>query len=131
LISAVAAILKPIVFWRLPALTEFLPASGLQVSATIDAVGAIFEYLFGVYIQVYLIAVCFFWIRGLSFEEGELFRFGVRRFSYVLEWAGLVVFTSTLLLRVPLLLAYFTNIPDVLDYLPIQRVIMCALIILF
>ncbi len=131
LVSAVAAILKPIVFWRLPALTEFLPASGLKVSATIDTVGFIFEYLFGVYIQVYLIAVCFFWIRGLSFEEGELFRFGVRRFSYVLEWAGLVVFTSTLLLRVPLLIAYFTNIPDVLDYLPIQRVVMCALIIAF
>jgi hypothetical protein len=131
LISAVAALLKPIVLWRLPALSEFLPASGLQVAATIDAVAFIFEYLFGVYIQVYLIAVCFFWIRGLSFEEGELFRFGIRRFSYVLEWAGLVVLCSTLLLRVPLLLAYFTNIPDVLDYLPIQRVIMCVLIISF
>jgi hypothetical protein len=132
LVSAVAALVKPIVFWRLPALGEFLPAAGLlKVSATIDAVAFIFEYLFGVYIQVYLITVCFVWIRGLSFEEGEMFRFGVRRFTYVLEWAGLVVFFSTLLLRVPLLLAYFTNIPDVLDYLPIQRVVMCALIILF
>jgi hypothetical protein len=131
-VSAVAALLKPIVFWRLPALAEFLPAAGvLKASATIDAVAFIFEYLFGVYIQVYLITVCFFWIRGLSFEEGELFRFGVRRFSYVLEWAGLVAIFSTLLLRLPLLLAYFTNIPDVLDYLPIQRVVMCALIISF
>ena len=110
----------------------FFPAGELlKFSATVDAVAFIFEYLFGVYVQVYLIAVCFFWIRGASFEESELFRFAVRRFSYVLEWAGLVVLFGILLLRVPLLLAYFTNIPDVLDYLPIQRVVMCALIITF
>ena len=87
------------------ALNRALPAAELlQVSASIDASAFIFEYLFGVYIQVYLIAVCFAWIRGLSFEEGELFRFGMRRFSYVLEWAGLVVLVSTLIVRLPLLL---------------------------
>ena len=55
----------------------------------------------------------------------------MRRFSYVLKWAGIVVLVSTLIVRMPLLLAYFMNIPDVLDYLPIERVIMCALIIAF
>src|SRR5205807_3280457 len=120
------------VYWALPLWGGLLPAQGvLQISASVDAVAFIFEYLFGVYIQIYLIAVCFAWIRGLSFEEGELFRFAMRRFSYVLEWAGIVVLVSTLILRVPLLLAYFMNIPDVLDYLPIERVIMCALIIVF
>ena len=87
--------------------------------------------LFGVYIQVYLITVCLAWIKGLGFEEGELFHFAMRRFSYVLEWAGILVIVSTLVLRLPLLLAYFTNIPDVLDYLPIQRVVMSGLIIAF
>jgi hypothetical protein len=67
----------------------------------------------------------------LSFEEGELFRFAMRRFSYVLEWAGIVVLVSLLIVRLPLLLAYFMNIPDVLDYLPIERVVMCGLIIAF
>ena len=132
LFSAVAALLKPIVYWALPIWGGLLPeADVLQVSASIDAAAFIFEYLFGVYIQVYLIAVCFAWIRGLSFEEGELFRFAMRRFSYVLEWAGIVVLLSMLILRLPLLLAYFTNIPDVLDYLPIQRAVMCGLIIAF
>ena len=131
LLSAVAALLKPVVF-ALPLWGGLLPgAELLQISASVDAVAFIFEYLFGVYIQVYLIAVCFAWIRGLSFEEGELFRFGMRRFSYVLEWAGIVVLVSTLIVRLPLLLAYFMNIPDVLDYLPIERVIMCGLIIAF
>jgi hypothetical protein len=131
LLSAVAALLKPVVF-ALPLWGGLLPGSELlQISASVDAVAFIFEYLFGVYIQVYLIAVCFAWIRGLSFEEGELFRFGMRRFTYVLEWAGIVVLVSFLIVRLPLLLAYFMNIPDVLDYLPVERVLMCGLIIAF
>jgi hypothetical protein len=132
LLSGIAALIKPFLFWALPIWGGLLPTADLlQLSATVDAVAFIFEYLFGVYIQVYLISVCFAWIRGLSFEEGELFRFAMRRFSYVLEWAGLVVLVSTLIVRMPLLLAYFMNIPDVLDYLPIERVVMCGLIIAF
>src|SRR4051794_26344562 len=132
LISGFASLIKPIVFWRLPEWAGLVPAAGLlRISATVDAVALIFEYLFGVYIQVYLITVCFVWIRGLSFEEGELFRFAMRRFSYVLEWAGIVVAVSTLILRVPLVLAYFIQMPRVLDYLPIARVLMSGLIIAF
>jgi hypothetical protein len=132
LISAIATLLKPIAFWRLPEWGGNVPAAGLlQISATIDAVAFIFEYLFGVYIQVYLITVCLAWIKGLSFGEEDLFKFAMRRFSYVLEWAGIVVITGTLIVRAPLLLAYFRNVPGVLDYLPLERVIMSGLIILF
>jgi hypothetical protein len=128
LLSALATLFKPIAFWRLPELP--VPAL-LQISATIDAVAFIFEYLFGVYIQVYLITVCLVWIRGLSFEEGELFRFAMRRFSYVLKWAGIIMLLSILIVRAPLLLAYFMNIPHVLDYLPLQRMLMSLVIITF
>src|SRR5438067_5202252 len=132
LLSGIAALIKPIVYWALPIWGGLLAAAELlQVSASVDAFAFIFEYLLGVYIQVYLIVVCFAWIRGLSFEEGELFRFAMRRFSYVLEWAGIVALLGTLIVRLPLLLAYFMNIPDVLDYLPIERVVMCGLIIAF
>lgn len=132
LVSAVAALLKPVVFWRLPEWGASEPAAKLlRLSATVDAVAFIFEYLFGVYIQVYLITVCLAWIKGLSFGEIDLAGFAMRRFSYVLEWAGIVVLVSTLIVRGPLLLAYFTNVPDVLDYLPGERFIMCALIIAF
>src|SRR5215470_17232672 len=132
LLSALASLLKPIVFWRLPEWIGLVPAAGLlRISATVDATAFIFEYLLGVYIQVYLITVCLAWIRGLSFEDGELFRFAMRRFSYVLEWAIIVVAVSTLIVRLPLVLAYFTNIPGVLDYLPIARVLMSGLIIAF
>jgi len=132
LLSALASLLKPIVFWRLPEWGGMVPTAGLlQISATVDAVAFIFEYLFGVYIQIYLITVCLTWIRGVSFEEGALFRFAMRRFSYVLKWAGIVVLLSTLIVRMPLLLAYFMDIPDVLDYLPLERVLMSGLIIAF
>ena len=132
LLSALASLLKPIVFWRLPEWGGMVPAAGLlQISATVDAVAFIFEYLFGVYIQIYLITVCITWIRGVSFEEGALFRFAMRRFSYVLKWAGIVVLLSTLIVRLPLLLAYFTDIPNVLDYLPLERLVMSGLIIAF
>src|SRR6266446_2362135 len=132
LFSALASLFKPIVFWRLPEWGGVVPAAGLlQISATVDTVAFIFEYLFGVYIQVYLITVCLAWVKGVSFEEGELCRFAMRRFSYVLKWAGIVVLVSTLIVRMPLLLAYFMHIPNVLDYLPLERVVMSGLIIAF
>src|SRR5437762_11473301 len=132
LLSALASLLKPIVFWRLPEWSGLVPAAGLmRISAAVDGTAFIFEYLLGVYIQVYLIIVCLAWTKGVSFEQGELFRFAMRRFSYVLEWAGIVVAVSTLIVRLPLVLAYFTNIPGVLDYLPIARLLMSGLIIAF
>ena len=132
LLSALATLFKPIVFWRLPHWGGLAPAAGLlQTSATVDAVAFIFEYLVGVFIQVYLISVCLAWVKGVSFEEGELGRFAVRRFSYVLKWAGVVVLVSMLIVRMPLLLAYFMQIPNVLDYLPLERAVMSTFIIAF
>ena len=132
LLSALASLFKPVIFWRLPAWSNVLPAAGLlKVSASVDAVAFIFEYLFGVYIQVYLITVCLAWIKGLSFTEEALFQFAVRRFSYVLKWAGVVILASMLVVRLPLLLAYFIDLPGVLDYQPIARYVMSGLIIIF
>ncbi len=131
-LSALASLFKLIVFWRLPAWSTVMPQAGLlRVSAGVDAAAFIFEYLFGVYIQVYLITVCLAWVKGLSFTEPALFEFAVRRFSYVLKWAGLFVLVSTLLVRLPLLVAYFVDLPGVLDYQPLARYVMSALILLF
>ncbi|MGI9115863.1 MAG: hypothetical protein DLM52_02425 [Chthoniobacterales bacterium] len=132
LASVLAALGKPLLYWKLPAWNnEISTAHLLKMSAAVDAIAFIFEYLVGVYIQVYLITVCLAWIKGLSFGESALFAFAVRRFSYVLEWAGIVVLVSFLVVRLPLLLAYFINIPDVLDYLPLQRAVMSLFILLF
>src|SRR5205814_9764565 len=58
-------------------------------------------------------------------------RFAMRRFSYVLEWAGIVVIVSTLIVRGPLLLAYFRELPHVIEYLPYERYFMSGLIMAF
>src|SRR5207237_1391984 len=77
LISALATLCKPIIFWKLSTwMSGPGAASWLKRSAIVIPTAEIFEYFFGVYIQVYLIAVCLAWIKGLSFSEGELFRFG-------------------------------------------------------
>jgi len=132
ILSACASLLKPLIYWQVPEGTRFLsPAHFLQTSATVDTVAFIFEYLCAVYLQVYLITVCLAWIKGLHFREGALLRFAMRRFSFVLKWLGLVVLASTLLLRLPLLVAYFRNVPGVLDYLPAGRCAMAALIFFF
>lgn len=132
LLSALAALLKPIVYWRLSEWSGMIPAGAvLKISATVDAVSFIFEYLFGVYIQVYLICVCLAWVKGLSFTEGHLVTFVMRRFSFVMRWALIVVGVSMLIVRLPLLLAYFMEIRDVLDYLAYERLVMSALIIAF
>jgi hypothetical protein len=132
LASTLATLCKPIVFWKLPVWIGAASTSRLfQISATVDAVAFLFEYFLGVYIQVYLITVCFAWIRGLSFGEEPLFQFAIRRFSYVLKWSGLVMLVGILIVHLPRMLAYFMNIPDVLDYLPIERALMCGLILIF
>jgi len=132
LLGALASLIKPLIYWPNPAWTHFLrPDVLLQTSALVDTVAFLFEYLCAVYIQVYLITVALAWIKGLQFREGELLRFAMRRFSFVLKWLGLVVLASTLLLRVPLLVAYFREVPGVLDYLPIGRCLMAVLLLCF
>src|SRR5437588_9789960 len=112
LVGTLAALLKPLVYWRLPSWNnEISTAHLLKLSASIDALSFIFEYLAGVYIQVYLVTLCLAWIKGLSFREGALFAFDMRRFSYVLDWSGIVVVVSMLVLRLPMLLAYFVSLP--------------------
>lgn len=130
LIAAFATLVKPVVFWRLPVWGSHTPVNLLQVSALIDSIAFVFEYLFGIYIQVYIITVCLAWIRGLSFQELALFRFAMRRFTYVLKWSGIILVVGLVIVRLPLVLAYFMNLPGVLDYLPIERAIMSGLIIL-
>jgi hypothetical protein len=132
LLSALASLFKPLIYSQLPERLHLLsPAHLLQTLAAVDTVAFVFEYLCAVYLQVYLITVALAWIKGLHFREGELLRFAMRRFSFVMKWLGLILLASTLLLRLPLLIAYFRDVPGVLDYLPIARCLMAVLLICF
>ena len=113
-VCAVAAILKPIVLYlSLPQLARVIPGAALlPLSFIIDWLSFIFEYLFGVCIQVYLILLVYAWVRGVSFTTSHLLDFAIRRFSSVMKWTALVMLISTLVIHLPLIfstIAPFSN----------------------
>src|SRR5256885_2127939 len=96
---------------------------------TIESVAGIFDNATTTYPLSALAAILFLvnW-RGLD-------RTFWRALSKLYRWWSipmyLVFLVSTLVLRLPMLLAYFINVPNVLDYLPLQRVFMSGFILAF
>lgn len=108
LLCAVAALVKPGLFGVLPRFNAFLGADALeQIGEIINWLGFIFEYLLSVGLQIYLVLLCFAWIRGLRFDFDELRRFALRRFSFVLKWPGVILGLSTLGISGPTILVSF------------------------
>lgn len=67
----------------------------------------LFEYLFGVCIQIYLILVAYCWVRGLTFHHASLLDFAIRRFAFVVKWAFVVMILSSVFIDLPLILKNF------------------------
>jgi hypothetical protein len=106
-ICAVAAILKPALYF-MPAYSARIPEEILlQLSSIIDWLSFLFEYLFGVCIQVYLILMVFAWVRGIHFTHSSLLDVAIRRLSYIMRWAAIVILISTLFIHLPLILMTF------------------------
>lgn len=108
-ICALAAIAKPALYISLP----FAGRSGsslqwLQAATVIDWLSFLFEYLFGVCIQLYLILLVYVWVRGINFTHEHLLDFAIRRFTSVVKWAAVVMIVSTVFIHAPLI---FSNIP--------------------
>lgn len=108
-VCALAALAKPFVY----AAPQVL---GLQQAAVelwfkwapvIDWLSFLFEYLVGVCIQIGLMLVAYCWVRGLSFTQQHLLDFAIRRFSFVVRWAVLVMLLSSAFIHLPLILKNF------------------------
>ena len=139
-ICAVAALLKPFVLYAgLPTLARFIPGAALlQVSSIIDWLSFLFEYLFGVCIQIYLILLVYVWVRGVNFTYSHLLDFAIRRFSSVMKWAAVVLALSTVLIHLPLILSnvapfsYYLTPPGVEYYVDhVARPLLALFLILF
>ena len=102
-VSAVAAVLKPFVLYGgVPALGKFIPGELLLPPAfLIDWLSILFEYLFGVCIQIYLILLVDVWVLGIDFTPQHLLDFAIRRFSSVMKWAAVVLGLSSLAIYLP------------------------------
>jgi hypothetical protein len=107
LICAVAAIIKPVMYGpSLLILSQHIQGVWLlQCSFVIDWLSFLFEYLFGVCVQIYLILMVFAWVRGLHFTHQHLLDFAIRRFSFVMKWSAIVMLLSTLFIHLPLVLS--------------------------
>jgi hypothetical protein len=109
LLCALAAIAKPLVY-----VPQLFKAVGpdfqllwFQWAPVVVWLSFLFEYLFGVCIQIYLILLAYVWIRGLTFTHRHLLDFAIRRFSYVVKWAAIVMLLSSLCIDAPLILKNF------------------------
>ena len=109
LLCALAALIKPVLLVFLRFAQD--PA-WFQWSQVIGWLAFLFEYLFGVYIQVYLILLAYCWVRGISFQRHDLVDFAIRRSSFVLRWAVVVMLLSTVFIDLPLILKNFFPLAD-------------------
>jgi hypothetical protein len=114
LACAVSAVVAPILFGpSLIYLNRIAP--GLLIvrwSAVIDWLSSLFAYLFGVGVQVYLILIVYTWLRGLNWTPVHLLDLAIRRFSFVVKWAAVVMVISSLLIDLPRVFALLFRFDD-------------------
>ncbi len=112
LVAALGALAKPclyvapqiIIAWGGSPAAELTWFQWAPVAAWI---GFLFEYLFGVCMQIYLILLAYVWVRGLTFTHSHLLDFAIRRCSFVLKWALVVMLLSSVFIDLPLILKNF------------------------
>lgn len=122
-VCAIAALVKPILLYAgLPTLGRCFPGvTLLPILAIVDWLSFLFEYLFGVCIQVYLILLIYVWVRGVNFTFAHLLDFAIRRFSSVMKWAAVVLILSSALIHLPLI---FSSLMPFSNLLASPRVIL-------
>jgi len=104
IVCALAAFAKPALY-ILPRFVD--PEIWYRWSPVAAWLAFLFEYLFGVCIQVYLLLLSYCWLRGINFRHPDLLDFAIRRFSSVFRWALVVMILSTAFIDAPLTLKNF------------------------
>lgn len=113
LCCAAAAVFKPALFGGLPSLNNYFGAAMLlRVGEAVDSLSFLFEYLLGVGVQIYVVLLCFAWIRGLTFDFDDLRRFALRRFAFVVKWTAIVMLLSVVGITLPLIIGSFQTASD-------------------
>jgi hypothetical protein len=111
---AVSAVIAPVLFGpSLLYLNRAVPGLLLiRWAAVIDWLSSMFAYLFGVGAQVYLILLVYTWLRGLTWTPVHLLDMAIRRFSFVVKWAAVVLAVSSLLIDLPRIAALLFRFDD-------------------
>jgi len=114
LVCALSAIVAPVLYGpSLIFLNRVAPGLLLvRWASVIDWWSSLFAYLFGVGVQVYLILIVYTWLRGLTWTSVHLMDLAIRRFSYVVKWAVVVMAFSSLLIDLPRMSALLFRFDD-------------------
>lgn len=81
-------------------------------AALIDWLSSLFAYLFGVGVQIYLILIAYTWLRGLNWTPQHLMDLAIRRFSFVVKWAAVVMGVSSVFIDLPRIFALLFRFDD-------------------
>jgi hypothetical protein len=113
IVCALAALAKPVLFLGgLQRLSLYYDGNtALAIGAIVNWLSFLFEYVLGVGVQIYLVLLCYVWIRGLTFDFVNLRRFALRRFVFVFKWAVIVIALSSVSIDLPLIVAAFRPPP--------------------
>ncbi|MEI9894505.1 MAG: hypothetical protein WDN28_11620 [Chthoniobacter sp.] len=140
-VCALAALTKPFLYAAPQLLHLQSPVLDLwfQWAPVADWLSFLFEYLVGVCIQIGLMLIAYCWVRGLTFTQQHLLDFAIRRFSYVVRWALLVMLLSSVFIHLPLILKNFEafqgmfphEVPVIDARWRIARGIITAILLLF
>jgi len=140
-LCALAAVSKPFLY-AAPQVLQLQPQAAemwFQWAPVVDWLSFLFEYLVGVGVQIGLALIAYCWVRGLTFGQQHLLDFAIRRFSYVVRWALLVMLLSSAFIHLPLILknfpafqSMFPHEPSVLDTRwKMARGLLTAVLLLF
>ena len=122
LVCALAALAKPALY----AGARWLPLDWFVHWGPVVAwLSFVFEYFFGVVVQVWLILVAYAWVRGLTFTHADLLDVAIRRFSFVVKWSALMLALSSLFIDAPLILKNFAPFAP---YFPDEKIFATRLI---
>jgi hypothetical protein len=108
-LAALAALGKPLLY-AAPQFLGLSPEAAVvwfQWAPVAEWLSFLFEYLAGVCVQLCLVLIAYCWVRGISFQHEHLIDFAIRRLSFVVRWALVVMTLSTLLIHLPLILKNF------------------------
>ena len=104
ILCAVAVVAKAFLYLKPPGLPD---DAWFRWAPVVVLAASLWEYLFGLAVQVYLILHAFAWVRGISFEPDALQDVSIRRFVSGTKWAAIVLAIGLVLIELPLVLKNF------------------------
>lgn len=130
LVCAMAALAKAVLYFWAPG-----GAWWAMWAPTVAALSSLFEYVFGVGVQAYLILHAYAWVRGLNFRSDAMREVALRRLGASMKWAAIVLLAQICLIELPLVLSFAMEWPTAPDamgpYLQGARFAMTGIILAF